>query len=368
MSSDQIYREAAVTIIESGFVPIEISGTVLNLMRELLTEEQAEFVRRFKKPMQMDEIVKIYQAEPEVLDRLLNDLMTTGVMMGVPSSKNGAVTYRVMPILPGIFEYTMMRGKKGPKEEALARLYDKIFNEFTDLVQGNYDAFLPVLKAIPPVTRVVPINKTVEADAVDTVYPLEDVMLIVDKFDTIALSHCYCRVEKDLLDKPCEVTNERKNCLQFGQTAWFAINYNFGEQITKERAKEILVKASEEGLVHKSFHKNQDIERDEFALCNCCKCCCQTFGMYYRGMAASHNYASHLAVVDEDVCIACEQCVEACPLEMISLKEDEEAVAVNEAECIGCGVCAVQCPNDAITLKRTERRAVFTPPKKVSGS
>ena len=367
MSADQIYQEAASTIVQSGFVPIQISDTVLNLMRELLTEEQADFVRKFKKPMQMDEIRKIYGADPEVLNRLLNELMTTGVMMGVPSRKNGAVTYRLMPILPGIFEYTLMRGNKGEKEKTLARLYDKIFAEFAALVQGNYDEFLPVLKDIPPLTRVIPINKTVEADAVDTVYPLEDVMLIVDKFDTIALSHCYCRVEKDLLDKPCQVTDERKNCLQFGQTARFAINYNFGEQITKARAKEVLVKASEEGLVHKSFHKNQDIERDEFALCNCCKCCCQTFGMYFNGMAASHNYASHLAVVDEDECIACEQCAEACPLEMITLQEDGEAVSIDEAGCIGCGVCAVQCPNDAITLKRTERRAVFTPPRKVNG-
>lgn len=362
MATDQLFQEAASTIIKSGFLPMEITDTVIELMHVLLTEEQADLVRKFKKPMQMDEIKKAYGLETDVLERILNELMTTGVIMGVPNRTSGVVTYRLMPILPGIFEYTMMRGSKEEKDKKLAQLYDKIFDEFTDLVQDNYDDFLPVLKAIPPITRVIPVNTTVEEAAIDTVYPLEDVMLIVDKFDTVAVAHCYCRVEKDLLDKPCQVTNERKNCLLFGQTAQFAINYKFGEEISKEKAKEILIKSSEDGLVHKTFHKNQDIEKDEFALCNCCKCCCQTFGMYYRGMAPSHNYSSHLAIVNDEECIACEQCIEACPLEMISLTEDGDSVSVNEAGCIGCGVCAVQCPNEAIKLKRTERRAVFIAP------
>lgn len=361
--SQELYKKAAEKIIGSGFIPMEISENVLALMELLLTEEQAVFVKKYEKPMLMTELLSLYGEEESKIERLLDELMTTGVMMGTPT-KNGNI-YRLMPILPGIFEYTMMRGKKGEKEKKLAHLYEGIFSEFTDLVQDNYDSFMPVFETIPPITRVVPINKTIEEDAVDNVYPLEDVMGIVDKFDTIAIAHCYCRTEKDLLDKPCSTTNERENCLLFGKTAQFAIDYKFGRKIPSETAKDILLKASEEGLVHKSFHKDQDLEKDEFAICNCCKCCCQTFGMYYRGMAPSHNYSSRLAFVNADDCVACEECIEVCPLEMITLKSDGEAAQIDEKGCIGCGVCAVKCPAEAITLKKTERRAVFTAPKKV---
>lgn len=361
MSKEQIYREAAENIIRSGFLPIQVNDTVLELMAVLMNEEQAALVAKFKKPMLLRQMVKLFGQDEETIRRILDELMYIGVIMGVANKKSGNMIYRPLPILPGIFEYTLMRGRKGEKEKRLAQLYEKIFAEFTDDVQQNYDAIVPQLEKTPPFTRVVPINEAVVEQPGDTVYPLEDVMKIVDKFDTIALTHCYCRTEKDLLDKPCKVTDERRNCLVFGKSAEFTIAYEYGEQISKEQAKEILAKANQEGLVHKSFHQNQDVEKDEFALCNCCKCCCQTFGMYSRGMAPSHNYSSYLAEVDEDACVNCGECVETCPMEMISLEEGSSAV-VDETGCIGCGVCVMRCPADALLLKRTENRAVLTPP------
>lgn len=50
----------------------------------------------------------------------------------------------------------------------------------------------------------------------------------------------------------------------------------------------------------------------------------------------------------DDVCIACENCVEYCPVNAISLMDDK--VCINEEECVECGVClrADVCPVDAI--------------------
>ena len=54
------------------------------------------------------------------------------------------------------------------------------------------------------------------------------------------------------------------------------------------------------------------------------------------------------ATVDTEKCTGCGDCVEACPLDAISL-QDEVAV-VDEDTCTECWLCAEECPNDAIAL------------------
>ena len=49
-------------------------------------------------------------------------------------------------------------------------------------------------------------------------------------------------------------------------------------------------------------------------------------------------------------CIGCGKCVEVCPVDALSLNEDEKAV-VDEEKCISCGVCIPTCPTDAIETK-----------------
>ncbi len=52
--------------------------------------------------------------------------------------------------------------------------------------------------------------------------------------------------------------------------------------------------------------------------------------------------------IDNTKCTGCGSCVEACPLEAMTLT-DGLAAADPEA-CVECGVCMEACPNDAISL------------------
>ncbi len=68
-------------------------------------------------------------------------------------------------------------------------------------------------------------------------------------------------------------------------------------------------------------------------------------------------------VVDENLCKACELCVESCPQHVIGLNADiitprgfHPAHLVQD-DCTGCGICALVCPEAAITVYR-EKRAV----------
>ncbi|MEZ5336040.1 MAG: 4Fe-4S binding protein [Methanolobus sp.] len=56
------------------------------------------------------------------------------------------------------------------------------------------------------------------------------------------------------------------------------------------------------------------------------------------------------AVVDKSTCTGCGVCVDSCPVEAISMSDDDIAV-VNPDECVDCGDCVEICPVEAITLK-----------------
>jgi ferredoxin len=51
--------------------------------------------------------------------------------------------------------------------------------------------------------------------------------------------------------------------------------------------------------------------------------------------------------VNEDLCVGCGVCVDDCPVDAITLKEDQKAV-INEDECIRCGRCHDICPQEAV--------------------
>jgi formate hydrogenlyase subunit 6/NADH:ubiquinone oxidoreductase subunit I len=358
--SQELWQKTAQTIVNAGQLPIPISQTMIEIMRTIMTPEQAEFVQVFTKPMNMEELQEVTRMDRPVIDKLLVELMHAGVLTGIPSKGTGTLVYRLLPPLPGILEYVMMRGETTEKEKKLAGLFDRLSKELGDLFQANYDDLVEMSRTLKPFTRVIPIERQME-EQVDTVLPLEDVYQIVDKYDPISVVHCYCRHEKNLLGKTCQVGAEKENCLHFGQTAKFVIDHKFGREITKDEAKKILEKAAADGLVHKTFHEKQDIEKDEYAICNCCKCCCGTFEMYHQGAMPAHTYSTYVANVDLEACTDCGTCVDMCPMEAVQ----EEDITIDREKCIGCGVCAANCPADAISLEHTGKREVFVPPPKM---
>ena len=73
-----------------------------------------------------------------------------------------------------------------------------------------------------------------------------------------------------------------------------------------------------------------------------------------------------VAVVDEDLCVGCMACAQACPRNLIVPVEPDKNVVIAcnsmakgavtgracTVGCIGCGLCKKICPNDAITVDK----------------
>ena len=366
-TSDKIWKKAAQVIVKAGYAPFAINNTLIELLKVLMTEEQATFVQQvFKKSsLRLDQIKENTDLDEIAILKLLNDLMDGGIVVGSFSRTTGEDIYRLMGPFPGIFEYSFMRGGTGEKEKKLVVLFEKLFSDMRDIVQKNYDVVVKMSKNSPPVTRVVPVEEYIEVGQ-EEVIPREELSKILEDYDIIAKTYCYCRHEKDLLNEPCKVTKEKYNCLLLDKSANFAINHKFGVKISKDEAQKILSEAEDYGLVHKIFHVHLNPEREVEGICSCCKCCCGILGSYYKGMAPLHTLTSYLAKIIPDNCIGCGTCVEKCPMETIELV-DATAV-INEEKCIGCGVCAHHCPEKAIKLERTGSREVFLPPVRITQS
>jgi ferredoxin len=72
-----------------------------------------------------------------------------------------------------------------------------------------------------------------------------------------------------------------------------------------------------------------------------------------------------LPAVDESLCNGCTKCVDACPVQAMSLVSANDPARprrrlahVEESTCLGCGVCVRTCPKNGIRLESRAQRVV----------
>ena len=358
--TEKLWDKVAKAIVKAGVFPIPISESLIELLQELITEEQAQFLLIYSKPsMTLEQIKERTDMDEESILKMLDTLMYNGIIIGTKSRSTGKMVFRLMGTFPGIFEYTNLRGETDEKHVKIAKMFQKLFSERSKMDETNREAMINIFKTLPPTDRTLPVEKEVEVGT-EAVMPFEDVKKYVEEYDDIAVAHCYCRHHKDLVNDPCKLGASKNNCFLFDKSAVFAIEKNFGHRVSKEEAIKIFREAEDQGLIHKVFHVHSDINRGIEAICNCCKCCCGIIGMYRGGIAPLHTMSSYLAEVDEELCVGCATCLEMCPMETI-YSEKNKAI-VDPEKCIGCGVCAHHCHEGAIHLKRTGPRDVLISP------
>ncbi|MHA1276823.1 MAG: ATP-binding protein [Candidatus Helarchaeota archaeon] len=61
-------------------------------------------------------------------------------------------------------------------------------------------------------------------------------------------------------------------------------------------------------------------------------------------------FSANIAIVDQDKCIGCQECLNHCKFRAITWNEQSQTPIINEFECEGCGVCTLVCPEHCIEL------------------
>jgi electron transport complex protein RnfB len=77
----------------------------------------------------------------------------------------------------------------------------------------------------------------------------------------------------------------------------------------------------------------------------------ELLGVEFKPLNAEHGEPKpkSLAVIDEEVCIGCTLCIQACPVDAI-LGAAKQMHTVIAAECTGCELCVPPCPVDCISM------------------
>jgi len=380
ISLEEKYQRAAEVICQQGDIGFPVNDTTISIIKYVIedAEEELDLIYAFReKASQTMEELKASSGLPEEkIEQLTMSLAKKGLLFNQPSS-TGVMVYRVLPlVMIGLMEYKFMGPLKWDEnEKKLAHLFQKLMDDYRDRIQENYDSIMPVLQAAPPVDRTVPARTTEDGKAIkiiplaqgvelpeEFILPSQSVEEIIEKFDEIAVGHCFCRQRRAVLGEPCKTGAPVLNCFTFGKSARHTAAQGFAQMISKEEALRIMKEAEEAGLVHKAFHPHSKVSRPETSICNCCKDCCDTLRLWREGAFPLTNSTYFVSEIDQDSCIGCGICVDRCPTEAIKLNDQGQAER-DESACFGCGVCASFCPEEAISLKEGFRQVSILPPR-----
>ena len=342
---EEVYRQLCETMAKRGgrYPGVEIPE-FYELVHELFTSEEAEVSNAIPRGFNPASVIaKEMGKTEEEISPILETMADKGLCT---AGKMGDTTfYGGPPFVPGIFEFQFMRGTNTETDKKLARLIHA-YKEAADAAQGPP-------KTDFPTTRVVTVDRVIQAG--NKIHTYDQVAAYIERYDPLAVSTCFCRHQAELIDENDDCGKPNEVCMQFGMGAQFVIDRKMGRKITKEEAMDILGQAEEAGLVHATLNR-QEID----FLCNCCSCHCVILKTALShpkpGIALSSGFQP---VWDPELCTECETCIQRCPMEALTLGE-EDVPEVDLDRCIGCGVCATGCPSEAIELE--ERQGIPVPP------
>ena len=321
----------------AGFPETE-SKIEIRLLKHLFTEEEAEFFMLLHPLLESPEgVAERLKRDPDEVAELMERMAKKGLLFR--QRKEGRARYAAVPWVVGIFEFQV-----NSLDKDLARDHEEYMEEaFLQNLQSNRT----------PVMRSIPINRQIVADW--PIAPYEDVLQIIENQEKILITNCICRTQTTLAGGDCDKPME--SCFMFGSHADYYAENGMGRFITKEEARQIILKNEEAGLVMQPFNSQK-----EGGMCSCCGDCCGMLrSLKIQPVPAAAVKSNYFARVDEEACTGCETCVDRCQMEAIEVVDGISSVLLNR--CIGCGLCVTTCPTEAIQLIKKSEDRLYEPPK-----
>ncbi len=317
--------------------PATESGVEIGILKRLFTEEEAEFSLKLSPiPESPEGVAKRLGRDTEETAALMEKMAKKGLIFRI--RKGNAVRYAAVPYMVGIFEFQVNRMDR------------EMAKEMNDYFETSFGATMQAFKT--PILRTIPINREIAVKW--PIAPYEDVMEIFENQKAIAIVPCVCRTWMNLSDKGCDKPME--TCFMFGSHAHYYVENGMGRYINKEEAREIVKRNEEIGLVMQPFN-SQKIG----GMCSCCGDCCGMLrSLKKQPNPAAAVQSNYFAVVDAEVCVGCEICLERCQMEAIDMVE--EKAVINPDRCIGCGLCVTTCSTGALQLVRKPIEQLYEPP------
>jgi Pyruvate/2-oxoacid:ferredoxin oxidoreductase delta subunit len=336
-----VYLDVALRLASPLLMGPPLCDELVAFVQHLVTEEEAGVMRRLgvltgctAAAVARAEHRPREQVEP-ILQRLAEEKR---VITG--SGAEGKRRYRLLPIMPGMFEMVLIRASL----DSLTDWHLRFAELFETLYETGY--MLDYKGPTTPWVRYLPVGAAIEAHPM--ALPSDQLEVVLDQFDVFAVGQCQCRITADVMGHGCG--KSKGNCAIMGRWARRCIDRGIVRQVSKQEMLDVKRQAESEGMVNWMMNVASSSGQNS---CSCCGCCCHAMRSVSEFNAPSMIAPPHfLPRIDAARCTYCGKCARACPMAAIIVDVQGKTQRHLEARCIGCGLCSLACrPQGAIRME-----------------
>ncbi len=332
-----------------GAPPSELLYRILAM---LFSEKEAELVALLPiKPFNAQKAAKVWKMDLLSARKILDELANRAILVDI--EQNGEVLYCLPPPMAGFFEFSMMRLRNDLDQKVLSELFYQYINVEEDFIRAL------ILDGETQLGRVFVQEPALGEQNAIHVLDYERASEVIRTAIHIGVSMCYCRHKMKHLERACDAPLDI--CMTFNTTASSLTRHGFARQVSSSECLDLLNTAYSKNLVQ--FGEN--VRKQVNFICNCCGCCCEALLAIQKFGLVRPIHSNFIAQIIEDKCVGCGQCSSLCPVNAISLVNEDKTVTdsenrakIDDKMCLGCGVCVNNCPTGALYLESRPERTI----------
>ena len=331
------------------------SGLLNKILKVLFSEKEAQLVSLLPiKPFTAEKASSIWKLDLNTTQKILDALADRALLVDI--EQNGKQEYALPPPMAGFFEFSMMRVRNDIDQKALAELFYQYLNVEEDFIRELFT------RGETQLGRVFVNEQSLSSENALHVLDYERATEIIKTATHIGVGTCYCRHKMMHMDKACDAPKDI--CMTFNTSAASLTKHGHAHKIDKAECLDLLQEAYDHNLVQ--FGEN--VREEVNFICNCCGCCCEAMIAARRFAILNPVHTTNfIPAIIESQCNGCGKCVNACPVEAMTLVSandphhpNRKKAILTEERCLGCGVCVRNCASKSIILKSRKVR-VLTP-------
>lgn len=312
-----------------------ICDELVAFVQHLFTEEEAGVVRHLGQlgGMTAVDLARAEHRPIEQIEPLLHRLAVVKRAIAATGPEH-AEQYRLLPIVPGIFEMVLISESPetiSPWHRRFAELFESLFQTgyLLDYQQGQ--------KHPSPYVRVLSVGRTIEAHPM--ALPSDRLEVVLDQFDVFGVGQCQCRTTMQVTGQGCG--RPLGNCAVMGDFATMGIQQGWLKEVSRNEILEIKREAESQGLV--TWMMNVASTKGQIS-CSCCGCCCHAMRAVNEFNAPGFMAPAHfLPQFDDAKCNHCGRCAKNCPMGALIVDTRQHQRTYLAQRCIGCGLCVIAC-------------------------
>ena len=323
--------------LASGYPRTE-RGIELKILRQMFPEQEAELFLHLTPMLEKPE---------DVAQRLLRNPSEISIKLETMAQKGLLFRYRTQDSI----RYAILPFVMGFIDQFEHPLTKQIAKDVKDYFDSDLGA--TIMAFSHPQMRTIPIDTELVQEW--PIMPYEDLERVFDEEKKIALLKCICRTHGRLNENGCDKPLE--TCFHLGSQADYTVENGRGRYVNSEEAKNIV----KHNIEQYGFVIQKSAGQKSQAICMCCgDCCLYLQSLKLQPKPAEAAKSNYFADINKDDCTGCEDCLERCQMDAITLNNN--IAVIDYDRCIGCGSCIYGCSLDVIRLEKKPENQLYIPP------